>query len=163
MFLREIGTTIKERREALGLSQRQLANFADLSRQTINGLENGSLEDLGYNRLARITTVLALRMMPLHVMERRAQGGLWMAAKTASVSYRDELTPELLENALMTGEIPTGFRPHMAHLFDESPIELMTMAVEEVALRQHMPPRHVWRHVARMAQALPARRAALWS
>jgi transcriptional regulator with XRE-family HTH domain len=39
----KLGTIIRERREALGLTQSRLARFSGLSRQTLVGLETGAL------------------------------------------------------------------------------------------------------------------------
>src|SRR4051812_45589076 len=117
MLLQELGSVLRVRRENLGLSQDQLAKLVGLSRQTINGLENGTLEDLGFNRVNRVLHLLGLDMTSLTKPKARAaKSGLWMAAKSASVSYRGELTPDLLSQALLTGEIPTNFRPHVAYL-----------------------------------------------
>jgi hypothetical protein len=47
-----------------------------------------------------------------------------MAAQTSSVSYRCELSPEMLEHALATAVAPPGFEAH---------IDYVVMAVEEAA------------------------------
>ena len=47
MDLNSLGTIIRERREALGLTQSRLAQLSGLSRQTLVGLEAGALSDLG--------------------------------------------------------------------------------------------------------------------
>lgn len=51
MNLGDIGATIREKRREIGLGQEQLAKLSDLSRVTINQLENGALDDLGYTKL----------------------------------------------------------------------------------------------------------------
>jgi transcriptional regulator with XRE-family HTH domain len=108
----------------LGLSQRQLARLSGLSRQTVVGLENGSLEDLGVNRVALVTTVLGLQAAPLNTQVRSKKRGLWMAAKTASVSYASELAPEMLGTTLTSGEVQPSFVPHLVRLLDEVPVPL---------------------------------------
>ena len=50
MGLIGIGKAVRNRRKDLGLSQQQLAHLSGLSRQTLVGLENGTLHDLGINR-----------------------------------------------------------------------------------------------------------------
>ncbi len=45
--LSNLGTIIRERREALGLTQSRLAQLSGLSRQTLVGLEASALSDLG--------------------------------------------------------------------------------------------------------------------
>ena len=44
--LSNLGTIIRVRREALGLTQSRLAQLSGLSRQTLVGLEAGALSDL---------------------------------------------------------------------------------------------------------------------
>jgi transcriptional regulator with XRE-family HTH domain len=140
MNLINIGQAVRARRAELGLSQVQLAHLSGLSRQTLVGLENGSLNDLGVNRAAQILSILGLDMPEPSTQARRKKRGLWMAAKTASVSYARELAPELLSKVLVSGEVPVAFIPHLAHLLDEAPISTIVMAVEEAASAAHVPP-----------------------
>lgn len=162
-ILSDIGQAVRTRRAELGLSQVQLAHLTGLSRQTLVGLENGTLNDLGVNRVAQVLAVLGLDVPPLGTQARRKKRGLWMAAKTASVSYADELAPEILGKALASGAVPPPFAAHLTHLLDEAPVPVIVMAVEEAAERAHVPPRRVWRNVARLADALAVHRKALWA
>ena len=163
MTLSDIGHAVRTRRTELGLSQVQLARLSGLSRQTRVGLENGTLNDLGINRVAQLLAVLGLDAPPLSTQARRKKRGLWMAAKTASVSYADELSPETLGLALVSGAVPPPFVPHLSHLLDEAPIPVVVMAVEEAAERAHVPLRRVWRNVAKLAGELAVHRKALWA
>ncbi len=162
MNLIAIGRTVRARREALGLSQGQLAHLSGLSRQTLVGLENGTLNDLGVNRAAQVLSVLGLDMPEPTALARRKKRGLWMAAKNASVSYTRELEPEMLGKVLVSGDVPEWFVPHLAHLLDEAPVPMVVMAVEEAASKAHVPPRKVWRNVAKLAKSLSAHRQDLW-
>ncbi|MFA7665042.1 MAG: hypothetical protein WCY32_02860 [Burkholderiaceae bacterium] len=74
-----------------------------------------------------------------------------MAAKTASVSYADELAPEVLGRALASETVPP-FAPHLTCLLDEAPVPIVVMTVEEAASHAHVPPRQVWRNVAKLAK-----------
>lgn len=85
-----------------------------------------------------------------------------MAAKTASVSYADELAPEALGQVLASGAAPQPFAPHLAHLLEEAPVPIVVMAVEEAASRAHVPPRPVWRNVAKLAKSLSVHRQGFW-
>jgi antitoxin VapB len=62
--LSNLDTIIRERREALGLTQSRLARLSGLSRQTLVGLEVGALSDLGFNRVAQVLAVLGLDLDP---------------------------------------------------------------------------------------------------
>jgi transcriptional regulator with XRE-family HTH domain len=161
--LLDIGHAVRARRTELGLSQGQLAHLSGLSRQTLVGLENGSLNDLGVNRAGQVLSVLGLEATLPSTRARDKKRGLWMAAKTASVSYARELAPEALGEVLASGDVPPPFAPHLAHLLDEAPVPIVVMAVEEAASVAHLPPRQVWRNVAKLARSLSVHRRALWT
>jgi transcriptional regulator with XRE-family HTH domain len=152
MNLREIGLLVRERREALGLSQDRLAKLAGLSRATINQLETGTLVDLGVTKLASLLDLVGLRF------EAHARGtpshGLLMASRTASVSYKAQLDAAQLAKALVTGEVPAELLPHLATFLDEAPLPLVVSAVEEAAKRGRVPPKRIWQHVVRWASDL---------
>jgi transcriptional regulator with XRE-family HTH domain len=163
MNLIDMGRIVRIRRAELGLSQAQLAHLSGLSRQTLVGLENGTLNDLGVNRAAQVLSVLGLDVPEPNTQARRKKRGLWMAAKNASVSYTRELEPQTLGEALASGKVPPLFIPHVAHLLDEAPVPMVVMAVEEAASAAHVSPRKVWRNVAKLAKSLSAHRQDLWS
>jgi transcriptional regulator with XRE-family HTH domain len=60
MNLIDIGHVVGARRAELGLTQAQLSHLSGLSRQTLVGLENGTLSDLGVNRVGQVLAVLGL-------------------------------------------------------------------------------------------------------
>lgn len=161
MNLTQIGQAVRARRETLGLTQAQLAQLSGLSRQTLVGLENGALSDLGFQRVAQVLSVLGLDVSEPTTAAREKKRGLWMAAKTASVSYSSELAPEILGHALASGDVPEPFVAHLTHLLDEAPLPIIVMAVEEAASREHVLPRQVWRNVAKLAKSLAVYRQGL--
>ena len=159
--LSNLGTIIRERREALGLTQARLAQLSGLSRQTLVGLEAGALSDLGFNRVAYLLSVLGLDLDPPSQEARQRKRGLWMAAKNASVSTIREVPPDALGHALASGHVPKSYAAHLTHLLDEAPVPLIVMAVEEAAANEGVEPREVWRHVAKLAKALAVHRQGL--
>lgn len=152
--LAEVGAAVRARRNALGISQVRLAHLSGLSRQTIGGLESGALQDLGFNRVAQVLNVLGLDSAVPMVSARSRKNGLWMAAKTASVSYKRELDADTLAHTLVKGEVPPQYVAHIAHLLDEAPIPMLVMAVEAAAEHEHIAPRRIWRNIARLAKEL---------
>jgi transcriptional regulator with XRE-family HTH domain len=162
MDIRTLGKTISERRRSLGLTQERLAKLAGLSRRTIQALEAGTLQDLGFDRVMRTLGVLGLSFSP-STEARKRKRGLWMAAKNASVSYRGELSADMLEQALATAEVPSGFEAHVGHFLDESPLDYVVMAVEEAAQLEHRAPSEIWANVARLAQRHSISRKDLWA
>ncbi|MEO7622126.1 MAG: helix-turn-helix transcriptional regulator [Gallionella sp.] len=52
--LQTVGLQIKEARLQAGISQAELARLSDVSRVTVNGIENGTIKEIGVNRLNRV-------------------------------------------------------------------------------------------------------------
>lgn len=159
--LSNLGSIIRERREALGLTQSQLAQLSGPSRQTLVGLEAGALSDLGFNRVAQVLALLDLG--PPSQAARARKRGLWMAAKNASVSYVQEVPPDTLGHALVSGSVPKGYAAHLTHLLDKAPVPLLVMAVEEAAANEGVAPKAVGRNVAKLARSLAVHRQGLWA
>jgi transcriptional regulator with XRE-family HTH domain len=158
MNLREIGHLVRQRREALGLSQERLARLAGLSRATINQLERGTLVDLGVSKLATLMDLIGLQ---LGAEARKAsRHGLRTASRTASVSYRRPLDADRLAQALATGDLPADLVAHVSTLIDEAPLSIVVWAVEEAARLRGVPPRRVWRHLTRWAHEMRSPRPA---
>lgn len=156
MNLPEIGQRIRDRREELGLSQDRLAKLGGLSRVTINQLETGSIGDLGVSKLLNLLDLLGLT---LDAHARPTQGhALRMASRTASVSYKRELSSRELSHALADGALPIGITPHVATLLDEAPLQIIVSAVEEAAQQEHVAPKAIWRHVIKWAHDLQSPR-----
>lgn len=152
--LRTVGAAVRARRESLGLSQTRLAHLTGLSRQTLSGLENGTLSDLGFNRVAQLFNVLGLSNAAPTAEMRSRKKGLWMAAKTASVSYKPELDTDTLSRMLVSGQVPRQYIAHIARLLDEAPVPIIVMAVEEVAQNEHVQPKAVWHNISKFAKSL---------
>jgi transcriptional regulator with XRE-family HTH domain len=156
--LREVGALIRERRLELGLTQARLARLAGVSRVTVNQLESGSIDELGFNRLAEITSLLGLRLGA--GSQSHGHLGLEAASRTASVGYRDTLDPDCLASALASGKLPPGWIAHVSTLLDEAPLSLIVAAVEEAAAASGVQPRQIWRNVERWAVELASPRRA---
>src|SRR5450631_1886743 len=52
--IQAIGLQIKQSRLQAGISQAELARMAEVSRATINGIENNTIKEIGVNRLNRV-------------------------------------------------------------------------------------------------------------
>lgn len=55
--IQTVGQQIKKSRLQAGVSQAELARLADVSRATINGIENGTIKEIGVNRLNGVVAV----------------------------------------------------------------------------------------------------------
>lgn len=158
MRLTEIGEKIKEQRLALGLTQEQLSRLAQLSRTTINQLENGTLSDLGYSKLAHLLGILGLNLEAQPV--KGLQHGLSVAARSASTSYREALSPDGLATILRSGQLPSKYYPHLMVLLDETPLPVVLKAVREaVELAPGATSRQVMQNISKWAKELHAHRA----
>jgi transcriptional regulator with XRE-family HTH domain len=156
MNLAEIGQRIRERREALGLSQDRLAKLGGLSRVTVNQLETGAIGELGVTKLLALLDLLGLTLDASTRPERKH--ALQMASRTASVSYKTSLEPGVLARALADGMLPAAITPHVATLLDEAPLSIIVSAIEEAASRHHVPPKQIWRHLIQWAHDLQSPR-----
>jgi len=151
MNLQEIGKLVRVRREALGLSQQRLARLAGLSRTTINLLETGSLTDLGIVKVGELLDLLGL-VLDARQPDHPYANPIQIASKTASVSYREGLTPDELSLALTTGAIPHNRAAHFSTLVDEAPLSLLVAAVETAALKSTVSPKKIWKHIHQWAE-----------
>ena len=159
MNLQELGGLVRIRREALGLSQQRLAQLAGLSRTTINLLEMGRLTDLGITKVSDLMDLLGLTLRA-EVHEHPHPNALLMASRSASISYRETLTPEELLVALSTGKIPSGREAHVATWLDEVPLNLVVSSVELVSKKTSVPPKQIWKYVNHWASEFHSPRQA---
>lgn len=163
MNVSNLVSIIRARREALGLSQSRLARFSGLSRRTLVGLQAGALSDLGCNRVAQVLALLGLDLDPPGQTARARKRGLWMAATNASVSHVQEVPPDTLGHALVSGSVPKGHADHPTHLLDAAPVPPVVLAAEEAAAKEVVAPKAAWRRVAKLARSLAVHRQGLWA
>ncbi|KAB0331004.1 helix-turn-helix domain-containing protein [Janthinobacterium sp. PLB04] len=162
MNIYEVGKVVRVRRLAVGLTQQRLAKLAGLSRQTVQQLEAGTISDLSFGRLVNLLRVLGLNFSPPSIEARDTKRGLWMAAKNASVSYRGEFHSDQLQHALATGRVPANHKSYLLHFLDETPLQVVVMAVEETAHLEAVSPARIWAYVAQLASHLGSARSDLW-
>ena len=132
MRLQELGYEIRKARAARGLTQAQLAQAAGLSRTTLNQLENGLFPDLGVKKVQSILDQLGLDLAVEPAQRSRRPDFIQMACTTASVSFRESVTPDELVHALLSGKVPRNRRPHLRALLEESPRPLLEGLLEQV-------------------------------
>jgi transcriptional regulator with XRE-family HTH domain len=131
MRLPEIGHVIRRARGARNLTQAALASAVGLSRATLNQLENGVVRDLGIRKVLALTNTLGLELVVRPLKQQQAPDFVQIASTTASVSFKEPLTPEDLVSILLKGKVPALRRPQMRALFEEaSPVLLRGLAQE---------------------------------
>lgn len=57
-----IGRQVVSERKKLRLNQKELAHRANISRATLEALENGRTGELGFSKITRILTILGLEL-----------------------------------------------------------------------------------------------------
>ena len=117
MNLLEIGTLVRERREALGLSQGRLARLADLSRATINQLENAVVTDLNSEwRLALLS--YSDQVLPFNVTLAGAnEYGAMCASKILGIEILNEGSGISVDDAVTESQatfVARGIEPLQA-------------------------------------------------
>lgn len=153
MRLEQIGREIRRARMSRSLTQARLAEAADISRTTLNQLENGSVKDLGIRKIEAVLQQLGLELDVTDVSaSRKHPDFLRLASTTASVSFKNELKDKELLHALMTGRVPAGRRPHMRMLLEEAPRELLAGLVNQV--NRSAPPGKIEKNLEKIAEAL---------
>lgn len=132
MYLSNLGSAIRAHRQSKGLTQAKLAEQAQLSRTTVNQLENGVFPDIGVRKLMALLNILG---QDLEVVAKKsaAKDFLKMAATSGSVSYGTPLTPEGLAHIVLSGKVPAAFRPHLRAVLEEAPVSVLEGLVDELA------------------------------
>lgn len=85
-----------------------------------------------------------------------------MASKNVSVSCTREISEEELRSVLRNAECPAGLRSNICSFLDETPLELVIMAVEEAG-EDPMARAHIWQNIARLSTTIGSDRISLWS
>jgi len=79
---------------------------------------------------------------------------LAVAAQSASTSYRTNLPPEVLGEALRTGTMPADFAPHIGTLLDDAPMTVPAKVVKQIHDDDGMPQEQVWSNMRDLAKSL---------
>lgn len=161
----EIGLAVRTRRCDIGLTQERVALLSGLSCSTISQIENGTIKDLSVARSARLLAVLGLS---IHVGAARPKCTpvghksrtcpLTLAARSASVSYRDDLQPTVLRDVLLRGAVPSAWAPHLNELLEDASIELLARVVEVLHLEHAVARTQLWGNLRTLAHQLGSRR-----
>ena len=107
MRLREIGNRIRSERRTKGLTQARLAEEAGLSRATLNGLEKGTVRELGFHKLDAILGILDLELAPIRtrkgtgpslaLLKRMARRYIWWQPPEVSARDRSRVIAQVMD------------------------------------------------------------------
>jgi transcriptional regulator with XRE-family HTH domain len=163
----ELSAAVRTRRSDMGLTQTTLAKLSGLSRATVNQVENGTIHDLSLTRAAKLLGNLGLSLTvaaprPKNLPPTRAKSSaLDIAARTASVSYRDSVTADQLREVFTTDGLSADFLPHLYTLLEEAPVSLLASVVEELHVEAGVERAQVWKRMRELARRLKSSRE-LW-
>jgi transcriptional regulator with XRE-family HTH domain len=160
-LLRELGSAVRERRQEMGLTQQQLAGVVELSRATINDLENGKLKNLSSTRIERVANELGFAVGLVGMRRPKDRSALEAAARLASVPYASELPPGILLESLRDGAVPPGYIPHLRTLLQEAPVAVLADVAEELHRVHQLPRPDTWKRMRLLAGVLKCHRR-LW-
>src|SRR3972149_1668398 len=120
MLIQELGRAIRNGRNARGLTQAALAAEAGLSRNTLNRLENGLFPDLGVKKAEAILERVGMGLggKPRELKQHKPDF-VSMACTSASVSFKKQLMPDELVQAMLSGKAPSDKEAHFITLLDE--------------------------------------------
>ncbi len=150
--LKTTGQQIRQSRQQLGISQAELARLADVSRATIVGVENGSIKEIGVNRLNRI--VEASRRPP-----RPARAPRMIERKSDSLALSfpyDWSNPAMSDDVLIAKVVERGLFEDMARVAARYGVESLQRAVAAFTARTPAAAPGLNRMVANIERALHA-------
>lgn len=154
----EIGAAVRTRRSDMGLTQARVADLCGLLPNTVEQLENGSIEKLDWAEAIRITAQLGLNIhisnpRPTRRQMDRMKSALDAAAITASVSYRNSIKAEDLRAAFLTATNPPNYAPHIRTFLDEAPISQIAGVVEQLHHENDISRIEIWQNMRKVANA----------
>ena len=100
MNIQKLGYAIRQARENAGLTQAKLASEVNLSRTTLNQLENGVFPDIGVKKLLALLHHLGKELAVVKPSRQTHPNFVRMARIAANVSYKETLTEEELIHAI---------------------------------------------------------------
>lgn len=153
MTVVEVGVLVRAYRKATGLSQKELAALAGMSRSTLNYLESGRDIEIG---AAKLLALLELLGVPLAVPATvdREHDDLALARAAKAAAGKGKLPRTAVVEALATGVAPAGTEPALRRLLVETPEPALLAVVRSVAAGSGQSPKAVWKHGRALASRL---------
>lgn len=160
-ILHELAVNVKKKRSEMGLSQERLAELAGLSRDTINALESGRLDNLSLTRAERLANTLGYGLGVTGTRASKEDSGvsaLETASMSSSISYGEPIPPEVLRHSLLTGAIPPKHIAQLRALLDESPLTVLSGVAEQIEQENMARRKSTWARMRQLAVALACSR-----
>lgn len=147
-----LGAVIRVHRKASGLSQKDLAKAAGVSRATLNYLESGRDDmEIGASKLLALLAVLGSPVQVASGVDRAADEAAVTSALSGELLAVKE--SDLME-ALASGRVPPGAEEGIRAFLETAEPGLGPAAVRLAALRSGHPPKEVARNGRALAKSL---------
>jgi transcriptional regulator with XRE-family HTH domain len=132
--LKTTGQQIRHSRQQRGLSQAELARLADVSRATIIGIENGTVKEIGVNRLNRIVAASQAPQAPSRT--RAAAQSATRKSQTLALSFPyDWSNPAMSDSALIARVVERGLFEDIAKVAARYGVEPLQRAAAAFTAR----------------------------
>jgi transcriptional regulator with XRE-family HTH domain len=122
-----VGEMIRQKRKRAGLSQEAVATAAGVKRRVVADLESG--RNVGTHVLLTVLSRLGDRIEMVPDDSGTYSNALLALCRTASTSYSGDVPPLIMENFLLTGEVPPKWSTHIDYALEESPPMLFEKAI----------------------------------
>ena len=161
--MHEIAQAAQTRRLEIGLSVAAVAGLADVSVSVVERVESAADRELSVLEVASVLSAIGLgllvtRVRPPSKNRPESQSPFDVAARTASTSFARILPADVLQDALYSGAVPSGFEAHLRTLLDEAPIGLLAKLVEEIHIDSGLSRQYIWANMHQIAAHLKVRR-----
>lgn len=150
MDLAGVGEVVRSARRAAGLSQKDLARLAGISRATLNYLENEPDTDMGAIKLLAVLDVLGITLTLAGPATGPDEEAVDAVLKT--LPKRDRLSRAEVVEALVTGRPPVGQETALAKALDHLPIPVVVAAVRLAAGQGEVDAKGAWKHACELAR-----------
>lgn len=161
MEVSQLGPLVRAQRKACGLSQKDVARLAGLSRATINYLENDPDVDIGVVKLHAVLKILGLAVA---VTPRQPSEDVELVdtalARLGTGSKANAISRDALVEAVVTGRPPLERRGALGRVLAEAPAAVLVAAVRLAVGTGDVSAKEAWRHLHGLAAALEVTGAA---
>jgi transcriptional regulator with XRE-family HTH domain len=147
MNILTVGAIIKKGRMACGLSQKALAEASHVSRVTIVNLERGNVGDIGAMKLFEIAEIIGTPMFSTG----KKMDFVKVTLGNINTSYKKSMSVSDLEKFMISGKIQLGFEAQVMHLIDETPTSLVAGSIKQLAAKNNINAKLVWKNLAHVA------------
>lgn len=149
-----LGAVVRAHRKASGLSQKDLARAAGVSRATLNYLESGREDmEIGASKLLALLDVLGIPVAVSATVDRTADEAA-VAAALADLGKGVRLKEGDLMEALASGRVPPGAEEGIRAFLTGAPAGAGPAAIRLAAARSGNPPKEISRNGRSLAKAL---------